>query len=168
MTRWLQHRCRPGAARSASAWAAVLPQFVLAPSLCGDLHLRLRLCGWTVWISLSNSTLLPSYHFVGFEHYAALWHNRRWNIAYTNLFLFGGLYVVGSMIIGLLPRHPDRPAVRGEAVWRTIYLYPLAVSFVVTGTVWRWLFNPTTGIEFIVRGLGWTDFKLRLDHPSRH
>jgi glucose/mannose transport system permease protein len=43
-------------------------------------------------------------------------------------------------------------------VWRTIYLYPLAVSFVVTGTVWSWLFNPTSGIEFFVRGLGWTGF----------
>ena len=136
-----------------------LPQLVLAPSLFATFIYVFVFCGWTVWISLSNSTLLPSYHIVGFEHYAALWHNRRWNIAYTNLFLFGGLYVVGSMVIGLLLAILIDQRVRGEAVWRTIYLYPLAVSFVVTGTVWRWLFSPTTGIELIVRSLGWTDFK---------
>ena len=63
------------------------------------------------------------------------------------------------MIIGLLLAILIDQRVRGEAVWRTIYLYPLAVSFVVTGTVWSWLFNPTTGIQAMVRGLGWTDFK---------
>ena len=65
------------------------------------------------------------------------------------------------MAIGLLLAILIDQRVRGEAVWRTIYLYPLAVSFVVTGTVWSWLFNPTSGIEFFVRGLGWTDFSSR-------
>ena len=68
------------------------------------------------------------------------------------------LYVVGAMAIGLLLAILIDQRVRGEAVWRTIYLYPLAVSFVVTGTVWSWLFNPTSGIQLFVRGLGWTDF----------
>ena len=62
------------------------------------------------------------------------------------------------MAIGLLLAILIDQRVRGEAVWRTIFLYPLAVSFVVTGTVWSWLFNPTLGIEFLVRSLGWTDF----------
>ena len=51
---------------------------------------------------------------------------------------------------------------RGEAVWRTIFLYPLAVSFVVTGVVWSWLYSPDAGIEFLVRSLGWHDFTFRL------
>ena len=67
-------------------------------------------------------------------------------------------YVVGSMAIGLLLAILIDQRVRGEAVWRTIFLYPLAVSFVVTGTVWSWLYNPTSGIQVLVRGLGWTDF----------
>jgi glucose/mannose transport system permease protein len=136
-----------------------LPLLVLAPSLLATFVYVFVFCGWTIWISLSDSTLLPSYNLVGFDHYASLWHNRRWNIAYTNLFVFGGLYVVGAMTIGLLLAILIDQRVRGEAVWRTIYLYPLAVSFVVTGTVWRWLFSPTTGIELIVQSLGWTDFK---------
>ena len=98
--------------------------------------------GWTLYISLSNSSLLPTYGFVGLENYASLWANRRWNIAYTNLFLFSGFYVVGSMAVGLLLAILIDQRVRGEAVWRTIFLYPLAVSFIVTGTVWSWLYNP--------------------------
>jgi glucose/mannose transport system permease protein len=135
-----------------------LPQLVLAPSLAATFIYVFVFTGWTIYISLSNSSLLPTYDYVGFEHYASLWHSRRWNIAYTNLFVFGMLYVLGAMAIGLLLAILIDQRVRGEAVWRTIYLYPLAVSFVVTGTVWSWLFNPTSGIEFFVRGLGWTDF----------
>jgi len=135
-----------------------LPQIVLAPSLLATFIYVFVFTGWTVYISLSNSSLLPTYDYVGFEHYASLWQSRRWNIAYTNLFIFSVLYVIGAMAIGLLLAILIDQRVRGEAVWRTIYLYPLAVSFVVTGTVWSWLFNPTSGIEFLVRGFGWTDF----------
>jgi glucose/mannose transport system permease protein len=138
-----------------SSW---LPVLVLAPSLAATFIYVFAFTGWTFYVSLSNSSLLPSYDYVGFEHYVSIWQNRRWNIAYTNLFIFGVLYVVGTMAIGLLLAILIDQRVRGEAVWRTIYLYPLAVSFVVTGTVWSWLFNPTSGIEFFVRGLGWADF----------
>ncbi|MFI0845312.1 carbohydrate ABC transporter permease [Mesorhizobium sp. IMUNJ 23232] len=135
-----------------------LPQIVLAPSLLATFIYVFGFTAWTFYVSLSNSSLLPSYDYVGFEHYVSLWQSRRWNIAYTNLFIFGVLYVLGTMAIGLLLAILIDQRVRGEAAWRTIYLYPLAVSFVVTGTVWSWLFNPTSGIEFFVRGFGWTDF----------
>ena len=71
------------------------------------------------------------------------------------------------MAIGLLLAILIDQRVRGEAVWRTIYLYPLAVSFVVTGTVWSWLFNPTSGIEFFVARLGLTELQVRLDHQPQ-
>ena len=134
------------------------PLLVLGPSLVASFVYVFVFTGWTLYISVSNSSLLPTYEFVGFEHYASLWQNRRWNIAYTNLFIFGVLYVIGTMAIGLLLAIMIDQRVRGEAVWRTIYLYPLAVSFVVTGTVWSWLFNPTSGIEHFVHRLGFTDF----------
>jgi glucose/mannose transport system permease protein len=135
-----------------------LPVIVLAPSLFATFVYVFAFTAWTFYISLSNSSLLPSYDFVGFEHYVSLWSSRRWNIAYTNLFIFGVLYVIGAMAIGLMLAILIDQRVRGEAVWRTIYLYPLAVSFVVTGTVWSWLFNPTSGIEFFVRSFGWSSF----------
>lgn len=135
-----------------------VPQLVLAPSLFCSFVYIFVFSAWTFYISLSNSSLLPSYDFVGFEHYVSLWQNRRWNVAYTNLFLFSTLYVIGSMAVGLFLAILIDQRVRGEAVWRTIYLYPLAVSFVVTGTVWNWLFNPTSGIEAFVQGYGFSTF----------
>jgi glucose/mannose transport system permease protein len=150
------------AAPRTSRWRARLgdmtPQLVLAPSLLCSFVYIFVFSAWTFYISLSNSSLLPSYDFVGFEHYVSLWQNRRWNVAYTNLFLFSTLYVLGSIAVGLFLAILIDQRVRGESVWRTIYLYPLAVSFVVTGTVWNWLFNPTSGIEAFVQGFGFENF----------
>ena len=117
---------------------------------------------WTLYISLSNSTMLPTYKFVGLKPYFDLWSNARWKIAYGNLFFFSVFYVVLSLAVGLALAIAIDQRVRGEAIWRTIFLYPLAVSFVVTGTVWSWLYSPDAGIEFFVRSLGWHDFTFRL------
>ncbi len=138
--------------------ASWLPQLVLTPSLLATLLYVFVFSAWTIWISLSNSSLLPDYRLVGFRHYGELWANHRWTIAYTNLFVFGTLYVVGTALIGLALAILIDQRIRAEALWRTIYLYPLAVSFVVTGTVWRWIFNPSSGIESLVHHLGWMGF----------
>jgi glucose/mannose transport system permease protein len=139
-----------------------LPVIILGPSLVVSFIYVFVFAIWTFYISLSNSSLLPSYGFVGFGHYGALWENTRWKIAYSNLFLYSALYVVLAILIGLGLAIAIDQRVRGEAIWRTIFLYPLAVSFAVTGTVWAWLYSPNAGIEFFVRSLGWTDFTFRL------
>ncbi|MGX9145736.1 carbohydrate ABC transporter permease [Mesorhizobium sp. 128a] len=139
-----------------------VPLLVLGPSLVASFVYVFVFTGWTLYISLSNSSLLPTYGFVGLDNYASLWANRRWNIAYNNLFIFSGFYIVGSMAVGLLLAILIDQRVRGEAVWRTIFLYPLAVSFIVTGTVWSWLYNPVDGIQALVRGFGWTSFSFAL------
>ncbi|TJV06081.1 MAG: sugar ABC transporter permease [Mesorhizobium sp.] len=149
---------RPWRQRLGSA----MPLLVLGPSLVASFVYVFVFTGWTLYISLSNSSLLPTYGFVGLDNYASLWANRRWNIAYNNLFFFSGFYIVGSMAVGLLLAILIDQRVRGEAVWRTIFLYPLAVSFIVTGTVWSWLYNPTDGIQAMMRGLGWTNFSFAL------
>jgi glucose/mannose transport system permease protein len=138
------------------------PYIVLAPSLLASFIYVFVFTLWTFYISLSDSTLLPTYNFVGFQHYISIWANQRWQIAYTNLFLFSALYVVFAILIGLGLAIAIDQRVRGEAIWRTIFLYPLAVSFAVTGTVWAWLYSPNAGIEFFVRSLGWSDFTFRL------
>ena len=145
-----------------------VPFIVLAPSLLASFIYVFVFAGWTFYISLSNSSLLPTYDFVGFEHYQSLWANRRWNIAYTNLFVFSVFYVVGAMTVGLLLAILIDQRIRAESFWRTIFLYPLAVSFIVTGTVWSWLYNPTSGIEFLVRSLGWTDFQFALTTDRKY
>lgn len=140
-------------------FSSIVPQLVLAPSLVATLVYVFLFGVWTIWISVSNSGDLPDYSFAGFQHYGELWVNLRWRIAYTNLFLFSALYVIGTMVIGLTLAILIDQRVRAEALFRTIYLYPLAISFVVTGTVWRWLFSPTTGLESMMHQIGWASFK---------
>jgi glucose/mannose transport system permease protein len=144
-----------------------MPFIVLAPSLAASFIYVFVFTIWTFYISLSDSSLLPTYGFVGFQHYISIWANQRWQIAYSNLFLFSALYVVFAILIGLGLAIAIDQRVRGEAIWRTIFLYPLAVSFAVTGTVWAWLYSPNAGIEFFVRNLGWTDFTFRLTTDRR-
>lgn len=155
-----------------SSWSERLsravPIIVLVPSLIASFVYVFVFAGWTFYISLSNSTLLPSYGFVGFEHYVSLWENHRWNIAYTNLFIFSAFYVIGAMAIGLMLAILIDQRIRAESFWRSMFMYPLAVSFIVTGTVWSWLYSPTSGIEFLVKALGWTDFHFSLTTDKKY
>lgn len=147
------------------AW---LPFWLLVPSLIASFFYIFVFTAWTFYLSLSDSSLLPTYGFVGLENYYSLWANRRWNIAYSNLFFFSVFYVLGATAVGLLLAILIDQKVRGESFWRTIFLYPLAVSFVVTGTVWSWLYSPNAGIEFLMKGLGWESFKFALTTDRKY
>lgn len=114
---------------------------------------------WTVVISLTDSTLLPTYDFVGLKHYWALLRSRIWQVAYVNLTVYGIGFLLGATGLGLFLAILLDQKIRAENLLRTIYLYPMALSFVVTGTVWAWLLNPTIGVEQFVRALGWTQFR---------
>ncbi len=139
-----------------------LPLWLILPSLIASFIYTFGFTAWTFYLSLSDSGNLPSYGFIGLENYERLWANRRWNIAFSNLFFFSGFYVLGTMLVGLLLAILIDQNVRAESFWRTIFLYPLAVSFVVTGAIWSWLYNPTTGIEYLVRSLGFESFSFAL------
>jgi glucose/mannose transport system permease protein len=142
-----------------AAWGPIL---LLAPSLLASFIYVFGFTLWTFWISVSSSTLLPQYDFVGFNAYADLWSHQRWKIAYGNLLTYSVAYVLVAMALGLALAIAIDQRIRAESGWRTIFLYPLAVSFVVTGTVWSWLYSPDAGIEFLIRRLGWVDFSFRL------
>jgi glucose/mannose transport system permease protein len=114
---------------------------------------------WTIWISFTPSTLIPVWEWVGTRNYTAVMATRNWTIAFDNLMLFGSSFVLLSLITGLMLAILLDQRVRGENVLRSIFLYPLAVSFVVTGTVWAWLLNPGIGIQKLVISLGWTSFR---------
>ncbi len=139
-----------------------MPFIVIAPSVVASFIYVFVFTAWTLYVSMSNSSLLPTYGFVGLKPYFELWSNQRWSIAYGNLFFFSAFYVILSLAVGLALAIAIDQRVKGEAFWRTIFLYPLAVSFIVTGTVWSWLYSPNAGIEFLVRNLGWHDFTFRL------
>ncbi|WP_424986998.1 carbohydrate ABC transporter permease [Microbulbifer sp. S227A] len=131
------------------------PQIVLLPTLAAAFVYVIVFSLWTLWISVSQSTLLPNMAYGGFGEYAKLWQSKRWIVSYQNLFLFGALYVLGSLVVGTVLAILIDQRVRFESVWRTIFLYPLAISFIVTGTVWRWIFHPQTGVEKALSDLGW-------------
>jgi glucose/mannose transport system permease protein len=114
---------------------------------------------WTTWLSFTPSDLLPEYDWAGLRSYRSVLRTENTAIAYINLLLYGVGFVGLTTIVGFVLAVLIDQRIRGENVLRTIYLYPLAVSFVVTGTVWSWLFNPAQGIQKFVRSLGWVDFR---------
>ncbi len=115
--------------------------------------------GWTIWLSFTNSRMLPSSTFVGLRQYESLLVNERWLTSVSNLVIFGVLMVSCSLALGFLLAVLIDKKVRAEGLLRSIYLYPFSMSFVVTGLVWQWLLNPTYGIQKVVRDLGFADFK---------
>lgn len=158
MTTAVSTATRPG--RSATSEVVRrLPEFLMiwVPLLLSAAHL-ISFSIWTIWISFTPSTLVPVTGWVGLRNYNAVLASRNWQIAFDNLLLFGIAFVLLSLITGLVLAILLDQRIRGENVLRTIFLYPLAVSFVVTGTVWSWLLNPGIGIEKLVHDLGWNSF----------
>jgi glucose/mannose transport system permease protein len=136
-----------------------LPKLVVAPSFALSLFFIYGLIAWNGYLSVSASRLLPNYEFAGLAQYSALWESDRWWVALKNLGIFGGLFIGGGMALGLLLAILLDQKVRAEGALRTIYLYPMALSFIVTGTAWKWILNPGLGIEHLVRQWGWEDFE---------
>ncbi|MCK1660429.1 sugar ABC transporter permease [Bradyrhizobium sp. 151] len=145
---------------AASGWVRRLPEYltIWVPLLLSAAHL-IAFTLWTIWISFTPSTLVPVSGWVGLRNYSAVAASRNWQIALDNLLLFGSAFVLLSLATGLILAILLDQRIRGENLLRSIFLYPLAVSFVVTGTVWTWLLNPGLGIQKLVRDLGWTSFQ---------
>lgn len=113
---------------------------------------------WTVVYSFTNSKLLPKLDWVGLAQYERLWGTQRWIVSIGNLALYGVLSMIFSLVIGFtLAALLDRK-IRFENAFRTIILYPFALSFIVTGLVWQWILNPDYGVQKVVRDLGWSSF----------
>jgi len=113
---------------------------------------------WTVFYSFTKSRMLPNEKFVGLDQYERLWGTSRWLVAIENLAIYGVCMLVLSLVIGFVLAALLDQKIRFEDAFRTIFLYPFALSFVVTGLVWQWILNPDFGVERVVRGLGWSGF----------
>jgi glucose/mannose transport system permease protein len=113
---------------------------------------------WTVVYSFTNSKLLPRAKFVGLDQYERLWDTPRWIVSIQNLAIYGLFTLVFSLVIGFLLAALMDQKIRFENTFRTIFLYPFALSFIVTGLVWQWVLNPEFGVQFVVRSLGWESF----------
>ena len=135
-----------------------MPNFVMAPSFVAILIFVYGFIGWTAWVSFTKSRLLPKYDIVGTIQYDRLFQSPRWETAINNLYVFGILFIVISMCLGLILAIFLDQKIRVEGVIRTIYLYPMALSMIVTGTAWKWILNPGLGIEATVRKWGYENF----------
>lgn len=122
---------------------------------------------WTVLYSFTSSRLLPKLNFVGIDQYERLWNTRRWLISIENLALFGLLSMVFTLVVGFtLAALLDRK-IRFENTFRTILLYPFALSFIVTGLAWQWILNPDFGLQRVVQNIGWQNFSFDpLNNPD--
>lgn len=114
---------------------------------------------WTGWLSLTRSNLLPSDEFVGLLQYRRLLEDPRWQSALWNLLRFGFGFVALPLVIGLGLAILLDQRLRAEGLLRWVYLHPMALSMVVTGSAWRWLMDPEQGLAEGVRRLGWTSFR---------
>ena len=113
---------------------------------------------WTIVYSFTSSRLLPKWKFVGFDQYERLWETRRWIISIENLAIYGIFSLIFTLVIGFtLAALLDRKT-RFENTFRSILLYPFALSFIVTGLTWQWILNPDFGLQGVVRDWGWKSF----------
>ncbi|MGP9818704.1 carbohydrate ABC transporter permease [Salinarimonas sp. NSM] len=114
---------------------------------------------WTVRLSMTSSKLLPTYDFVGLEQYERLFANARFLMSLQNMVVFGVLFIAACLLLGFLLAVLIDQRVKAEGVLRTIYLYPHALSFIVTGLAWQWFLNPELGLQRAVREAGFTGFE---------
>ena len=135
-----------------------LPKIVLAPSFIAIILFVYGFIAWTAWVSFTKSRLMPKYDIVGFIQYDRLFDSPRWDVAINNLFIFGFLFILISMFLGLIIAIFLDQKIRREGALRTIYLYPMALSLIVTGTAWKWMLNPGLGLEAVIKNLGFNNF----------
>jgi glucose/mannose transport system permease protein len=113
---------------------------------------------WTAYVSTTRSGMLPNYDFIGFLQYVRLFNTPRWLTAYANMFIFGTLMILGSLALGTFLAVLMDAKLRFEGVFRTVLLYPLSMSYIVTGLAWQWVLMPSIGVQSFVRQLGWESF----------
>ncbi|MEO1951645.1 MULTISPECIES: sugar ABC transporter permease [Thioclava] len=143
---------KPLRLRRLSAQVALVPTWIIV------IFAYIGTILWTIRISFTSSGILPKYDFVGFKQYDRLFQSSRWTISVENLAIFGLIFVIGCLVLGFLMAVFLDQRIKGEGIFRTIFLYPYAMSFIVTGLVWAWILNPTLGIQQAVQNWGWNGF----------
>jgi glucose/mannose transport system permease protein len=115
---------------------------------------------WTIGLSFTASRMFPNSRFVGWAQYERLFDNERWSLALDNLMIYAVGSIVLSTLLGFLLAVFIDQKIRSESLFRTVFLYPYAMSMVVTGLVWQWILNPEMGIQASMRSWGFESFTL--------
>ncbi len=135
-----------------------LPKLLLSPSVLLVLVCVYGYIMFTIYLSFTPSTLMPAYDWVGTENYRRLFGLENWHVSVSNLLVFATLYIGAAIVLGLGFAILIDQQIRAEGAFRSIFLYPMALSFIVTGTAWKWLLDPGVGLESTMRELGWESF----------
>lgn len=138
--------------------AGLIPKLLLSPSALLVLVCVYGYIMFTFYLSFTPSTMLPQYQWVGPASYERLAGLENWRVSVANLGIFAGLYIVVAMAMGLGLAILIDQKIRAESAFRSIFLYPMALSFIVTGTAWKWLLDPGVGLERTMHLLGWDSF----------
>ncbi|MCB8985432.1 MAG: sugar ABC transporter permease [Ardenticatenaceae bacterium] len=124
----------------------ILAIILVAPSILAVLIFVYGFIAWSMRVSFSNWVgLLPNYEFIGLRNYIELLQDPRFHIDIRNTVVFTVLFVGGCLFLGVGLAILLDQGLRGESFFRSLFLFPMAISFIVTGVVWRWLMNPAMG-----------------------
>lgn len=119
---------------------------LISPSILAVLIFVYGFIGWSIRVSLSNwKGLNPDYTWAGLKNYTALFSDPRFHVDVRNTLIFTFVFVFGSIILGFFLAVMLDQGLKGEGIFRSIFLFPMAISYIVTGVVWRWLMNPAEG-----------------------
>lgn len=138
--------------------AGWLPKLLFSPSVLLVLVCVYGYIMFTVYLSFTSSTIMPRMDFAGGAAYTRLFGLENWSVSVTNLAIFATLYIGIALAMGLGLAIMLDQQIRAEGVFRSIFLYPMALSLIVTGTAWKWLLDPGVGLEHTLRQLGWEGF----------
>ncbi len=149
-----------GTARRRGLRSARIPAaLALVPMAVTALVVYVGCMVWTVRLSFTSSRLLPTMDWVGLDQYARLFANTRFITSMHNMAIFGVLFIAGCLVLGFALAVFIDQRVKAEGVFRTIFLYPHAMSFIVTGLAWQWFLNPQLGLQKVVRDAGFDAFE---------
>jgi glucose/mannose transport system permease protein len=119
---------------------------LVSPSILAVLIFIYAFIGWSVRVSLSKwKGLTADYTWNGIKNYLDLFADPRFHVDIRNTLIFTGVFVVGSVLLGFFLAVLLDQGLKGESFFRSLFLFPMAISYIVTGTVWRWLMNPAMG-----------------------
>ncbi|ADZ93161.1 carbohydrate ABC transporter permease [Marinomonas mediterranea] len=138
-----------------------LPKIVLSPSVAIIVIFVYGFILYTSYLSFTGSKMLPNFNWVGLQNYITLFRSRTWDTSVTNLAIFSVLYIGICCFIGLMLAILLDQKIRNEGFIRITYLYPMALSFIVTGVAWKWILDPGIGLEAVLQGWGWESFSFR-------
>jgi glucose/mannose transport system permease protein len=133
---------------------------VIAPSVIAIIIFVYGFIGWTGWVSVSKwRGINPDFSFAGWDNFDRIFGSSRFQTDLRNNIVFTIFFLIGCLGIGLLLATLLDMKIKGESFFRAVFLFPMALSFIVTGTVWQWLFAPglpdePTGLNLLAQRFG--------------